>query len=244
MKNNIVSDTPDTSYTSETIKKQIFEYIKTPTPSITLLSSLREESTTEKQTDVNGVGVSVSSKTLPKKSKSMKSHKSHKSHKNHKSHKSHKSNTKKNSVKEKKDKYNKVDLLASHTSKKGISHLNNNIKNILKQKKHSLLSIQKTKSYREKEKVQQKQAEAKAKELLNPPAAQPIEDPIEKKCKLYDNNEVECIAPDCFLDPYTKKCKKNTRNIPPAAQQIAKSPGNQEIPDTLKPTALLAQVQI
>ena len=77
MKNNIVSDTPDTSYTSETIKKQIFEYIKTPTPSITLLSSLGEESTTENQTDVNGVGVSVSSKTLLKKSKSMKSRVSH-----------------------------------------------------------------------------------------------------------------------------------------------------------------------
>ena len=183
--------------------------------------------------------------TGSRKSKSIKSSRKQQSDKSSKKHISGKSkhntkhNTKKNTLK-----YN-LQLFASN-SKKGISHLNQQVQDILKSKKkskrskRSLYSIEKPKSYREKEIKDKLEAEAKAYLAAHPPSADEL---LEAKCKLNDENETACNAlkPECFFETYTRKCKKSNR--PPPQQQgmpIGAPPGLFNLP-TLGPSADLGQ---
>lgn len=123
--------------------------------------------------------------------------------------------TKQKSVKDKSQSQGKNINIFATNSKKGISHLDRQIQNILKSnKKRSLFSIEKGKTIRDKEYKAKKDAEEKAKALLNPPSQDEI---IEKKCSLYGSNKQMCEADkDCYATPYDT-CKKSNR--PPMAIQ-------------------------
>jgi len=149
--------------------------------------------------------------TGSRKSKSVKSSRKHQSSISGKSKHNTKHNTKKNNIKKEESAHN-LQLFASN-SKKGISHLNQQVQDILKSKKkskRSLYSIEKPKSYREKEIKAKLEAEAKAYLAAHPPSADEL---LEAKCKLNDENETACNAlrPDCFFETYTRKCKKSNR---------------------------------
>ena len=110
-----------------------------------------------------------------------------------------------------------------------------------KSKKRSLYSIEKPKSYREKEIRAKLDAEAKAYLAAHPPSADEL---LEAKCKANDDNELACkaLAPECFFETYTKKCKKSNRP-PPQQQQgmaIGAPPGLFNLP-TIAPSADLGQ---
>ena len=149
-----------------------------------------------------------------RKSKSVKS--------SRKSARSTKSNKK--SKKSKKNNSKKINIAKNN---KNITKLNNELQDLLKsKKKRSLFSMEKTRSYRDKEAKEKREAEEKEKALLNPPSQDEI---IEKKCNLLSAQECG-LDRECFFNPGANKCKKSNRIIPPmgvqqALQPIMPSPG-------------------
>lgn len=107
-------------------------------------------------------------------------------------------------------------------NKKGINNLDNEIKNLLKSKtkKRSLFSMQKTRSIRDKEVKEKREAEEKEKALANPPSPDEI---IEKKCNLLSAQECG-LDRECFFNPGANKCKKSTRMLPTPGVQQALQP--------------------
>ena len=101
---------------------------------------------------------------------------------------------------------------------KSINKLDNELQNILKsKKKRSLFSMEKTRSYRDKELKEKREAEEKEKALLNPPSQDEI---IEKKCNLLSVQECG-LDRECFFNIGANKCKKSNRIIPPMGVQQA-----------------------
>jgi hypothetical protein len=103
-------------------------------------------------------------------------------------------------------------------NKKGINNLDNEIKNLLKSKtkKRSLFSMQKTRSIRDKEAKEKREAEEKERALANPPSPDEI---IEKKCNLLSAQECG-LDRECFFNIGANKCKKSNRAVPmPGVQQ-------------------------
>ena len=107
-----------------------------------------------------------------------------------------------------------IDLFA-HNNKKGLSKINSKLRHIFRSKKHSLLSIQKSKSYRDKETKAKENQEKKEKEEREKKAMYPNtpEGESDKKCSQYQDKTSCEAVPDneCYFNTFTNKCRRNTR---------------------------------
>ena len=151
-----------------------------------------------------------------------------------------------------------IDLFA-HNNKKGLSKINSKLRHIFRSKKRSLLSIEKSKSHRDREKKAKENQEKKLKETLEKKEKEERdkkgifpntpEGEIDKKCSQYqDKTSCEADADnDCFFQPFTNKCRRNTRKQQgvPGAQQstpykLPSHPGAITIPE-LEPSDNLGE---